>query len=93
MRHAAPCWDEQPNRSACEQCVRVPCLGPFVHRQRQDSAAEPGARGTAAVHRGGVRVRSPRLGRKSKEWTAADRHYEQLRISMQPLFQELGIAA
>jgi len=38
-------------------------------------------------------VRSPRLGRKPATWTAADRHYEQLRIRMQPLFHELGIAA
>ncbi len=38
-------------------------------------------------------VRSPHLGRKPSIWTAADRHYEQLRIHMQPLFQELGIAA
>ena len=38
-------------------------------------------------------VRSPRLGRKPVNWTPADRHYEQLRIRMQPLFHELGIAA
>jgi DNA-binding transcriptional ArsR family regulator len=38
-------------------------------------------------------VRSPHLGRKPKQWTTADRQYEQLRIGMQPLFQELGIAA
>jgi hypothetical protein len=38
-------------------------------------------------------VRSPRLGRKPATWTPADRHYEQLRIRMQPLFHELGIAA
>jgi hypothetical protein len=38
-------------------------------------------------------VRSPRLGRKPANWTPADRHYEQLRIRMQPLFHELGIAA
>jgi hypothetical protein len=38
-------------------------------------------------------VRSPRLGRKPTTCTAADRHYEQLRIRMQPLFHELGIAA
>jgi hypothetical protein len=38
-------------------------------------------------------VRSPHLGRKPKAWTPADRHYEQLRIRMQPLFQELGLAA
>jgi len=29
-------------------------------------------------------VRSPRLGRKPATWTTADRHYEQLRIRMQP---------
>src|SRR5207302_845592 len=38
-------------------------------------------------------VRSPHLGRKPKAWTTADRQYEQLRIGMQPLLQELGIAA
>jgi hypothetical protein len=38
-------------------------------------------------------VRSPRLGRKPATWTAADRHYEQLRLRLQPLFRELGIAA
>ena len=38
-------------------------------------------------------VRSPRSGRKPATWTAVDRHYEQLRIGMQPLFHELGIAA
>ena len=38
-------------------------------------------------------VRSPRLGRKPATWTPADRHYEQLRIRMQPLFHELGTAA
>jgi DNA-binding transcriptional ArsR family regulator len=38
-------------------------------------------------------VRSPHLGRKPNAWTPADRHYEQLRIRMQPLFQDLGIAA
>ncbi len=31
--------------------------------------------------------------RKPATWTPADRHYEQLRIRMQPLFHELGIAA
>jgi hypothetical protein len=38
-------------------------------------------------------VRSPHLGRKPKPWTAADRHYEQLRINMQLLLHDLGIAA
>jgi hypothetical protein len=38
-------------------------------------------------------TRSPRLGRKPSTWAVADRHYEQLRSRMQPLFQELGIAA
>ena len=38
-------------------------------------------------------VRSPRIGRRPNTWTAADRHYEQLRIQMQPLFNELGLAA
>ena len=36
-------------------------------------------------------VRSPRLGRKPKVWTAVDRDYENLRIGMQTLFQHVGI--
>jgi len=31
--------------------------------------------------------------RRPKTWTAADRHYERLRIHMLPLFEELGLAA
>jgi hypothetical protein len=38
-------------------------------------------------------VRSPRLGRKPAHWTAIDRDYETLRIGMQALFYDLGIAA
>jgi hypothetical protein len=38
-------------------------------------------------------VRSPHLGSKPKHWTTVDRQYEQLRVGMQPLFHELGIAA
>ena len=30
---------------------------------------------------------------KPATWTPADRHYEQLRIRLEPLFRELGIAA
>jgi hypothetical protein len=36
-------------------------------------------------------VRSPRMGRKPKIWTTADRDYEALRIGMQTLFRHLGI--
>jgi hypothetical protein len=36
-------------------------------------------------------VRSPRMGRKPKAWTAIDRDYEDLRIGMQTLFQHIGI--
>ncbi|HEX7268154.1 MAG TPA: hypothetical protein VF256_12085 [Streptosporangiaceae bacterium] len=36
-------------------------------------------------------VRSPRIGRKPKVWTAVDRRYEQLRIGMQALFDDLGL--
>jgi hypothetical protein len=36
-------------------------------------------------------VRSPRLGRKPATWTAVDRNYEQIRISMHALFDNLGI--
>jgi hypothetical protein len=37
-------------------------------------------------------VRSPRMGRKPKVWTAIDRDYEQLRIGMQTLFGDLGLS-
>jgi hypothetical protein len=36
-------------------------------------------------------IRSPRMGRKPKIWTAADRDYETLRIGMQTLFRHVGI--
>jgi len=36
-------------------------------------------------------IRSPRMGRKPKIWTAVDRDYEALRIGMQALFRHLGI--
>jgi hypothetical protein len=36
-------------------------------------------------------VRSPRMGRKPAVWTAVDRDYEQLRIHMHTLFDDLGI--
>jgi len=36
-------------------------------------------------------VRSPRPGRKPVTWTAVDRDYEQIRISMHALFDNLGI--
>jgi hypothetical protein len=36
-------------------------------------------------------VRSPRLGRKPSHWTAVDRDYEQLRINMHKLFDDLAI--
>ncbi len=37
-------------------------------------------------------IRSPRRGRKPAHWTAIDRDYETLRIGMQALFHDLGIA-
>jgi len=37
-------------------------------------------------------VRSPRLGRKPAHWTRVDRHYETIRVNMQALFNDLGIA-
>ncbi|WP_239342099.1 hypothetical protein [Frankia sp. CiP3] len=37
-------------------------------------------------------VRSPRPGRKPAHWTRIDRDYETLRIDMQTLFHDLGIA-
>jgi hypothetical protein len=38
-------------------------------------------------------VRSPRMGRKPKIWTAVDRDYENLRIGMHTLFRHVGIEA
>ena len=37
-------------------------------------------------------VRSPRMGRKPKIWTAIDRHYEHLRVEFQSLFTDLRLA-
>jgi hypothetical protein len=37
-------------------------------------------------------IRSPRQGRKPTTWTRIDRDYETLRVGMQALFQDLGIA-
>ncbi len=37
-------------------------------------------------------VQTPPSPSKPITWTATDRHYEHLRLGMQPLFQELGIA-
>ena len=36
---------------------------------------------------------APKRGRRPSTWTSLDRHYEQLRLDMQDLFQHLGIAA
>ena len=36
-------------------------------------------------------IRSPRQGRKPSHWTAVDRDYEQIRITMQKLFHDLAI--
>lgn len=37
-------------------------------------------------------VRSPARGRKPATWTPVDRQYERIRIDMQGLFVQLGIA-
>jgi hypothetical protein len=37
-------------------------------------------------------IRSPRMGRKPKVWTAIDRDYENIRIATQTLFGHLGIS-
>jgi hypothetical protein len=37
-------------------------------------------------------VRSPRIGRKPKVWTAIDRDYENVRIATQTLFGHPGIS-
>jgi hypothetical protein len=36
---------------------------------------------------------TPRLGRKPKNWSPIDQHYETLRLNMRSLLQELGVAA
>jgi hypothetical protein len=36
-------------------------------------------------------VRGPRMGRQPAHWTPVDRQYEDLRIRMQALFNDLGI--
>jgi hypothetical protein len=38
-------------------------------------------------------VRTPPPPSKPTAWTGTDQHYEQLRLDIQPLFEELGIAA
>jgi hypothetical protein len=38
-------------------------------------------------------IATPRLGRKPKNWSSIDQHYETLRLNMRNLFQELGVAA
>ena len=38
-------------------------------------------------------IATPRLGRKPKNWSSIDQHYEALRLNMRNLFQELGVAA
>lgn len=37
-------------------------------------------------------VRSPRQGRKPTQWTRLDRDYETMRVQMQTLFADLGLA-
>ena len=36
-------------------------------------------------------IRSPRMGRKPNAWTSIDRDYEQIRINMQTLFDDLAL--
>ena len=38
-------------------------------------------------------VVTPRLGRKPKNWSRIDEHYETLRLNMRELFKEVGLAA
>jgi len=38
-------------------------------------------------------IATPRLGRKPKNWSSIDPHYETLRLNMRNLFRELGVAA
>jgi hypothetical protein len=60
---------------------------------RRVAAGHPSGRGTlAAIGENTGRRGSPRRGRKPAHWTAIDRDYETLRIGMQTLFHDLGIA-
>jgi hypothetical protein len=36
-------------------------------------------------------IRSPRIGRKPKGWTSADREYEQIRVNMRTLFDDRAL--
>jgi hypothetical protein len=36
-------------------------------------------------------IRSPRMGRKPNAWNNIDRNYEQIRINMQTLFDDLAL--
>ena len=38
-------------------------------------------------------ARTPPCASTPATWTLVDQHYQQLRLDMQPLFKELGIAA
>ena len=38
-------------------------------------------------------IATPRVGRKLKNWSSIDQHYETLRLDMRSLLQELGVAA
>jgi hypothetical protein len=37
-------------------------------------------------------IATPRLGRRPKNWSCIDQHYETLRLNMRTLLQELGVA-
>ena len=37
-------------------------------------------------------IATSRLGRKPKNWSSVDQHYETLRLNMRTLLQELGVA-
>ena len=38
-------------------------------------------------------ITTPRVGRKPKNWSSIDQHYETLRFNMRSLLHELGVAA
>jgi len=59
--------------------IRRPHHQRFSHPPRLCHRPDPG------------RSPQPRMGRKPRIWTAADRDYETLRIGMQTLFQHVGI--
>jgi hypothetical protein len=74
---ALPCTPNRANSSTRSS------HGPGSQSSRNDQVIKPVLSGT----------RLPKGGPKPSTWTTLDRHYEQLRLDMQLVFHDLGIAA